>query len=301
MRLEFTILWFENQPADIQAQVEEIKEHIAEVGFIPRIRMERNAEDLKSLSRNQKLYNDFDLVVVDYDLGVPGKTGDHVAKEIRRTFGFTDIIFYSGLTAIDLRKLVHDQRIDGVYCLSRPDLSERLSEHIEQVVSRLSRLEAMRGLVMGTVGRCDDVLRKILLHNYGARLAQDQSTLVEKLDEYVESAAVNTINKYEDCTTFQEKLDSRAVTSFHLQKLALYITRGKDEYREGRQLLKQYNDAVLRPRNVLGHAVETRNENGWVVTSTGIPTITSGNFAGLRKDLAIHFDNLVSLHDLTTL
>ena len=219
MRLEFHYsVVLKINPADVQTQVEEIEEHITEVGFIPLIKMERNADNLDSLSHNQVLYNDFDLVVVDYDLGVPGMTGDHVAQAVRSTFGFTDIIFYSGLTAVDLRQLVHDQRIDGVYCLSRPDLSERLATHIDQIVHRLSRLEAMRGLAMGTVGRCDDALKEVLLTDYHARAARERSVLLEQLDDYVKNSVDRQTQRYATCATLEDKLNSQAVTSFHLQK-----------------------------------------------------------------------------------
>ena len=149
MRLEFTILWFENQPADVQTQVEEIEDHIREVGFIPHIKLEVNADNLEALSASQALYKDYDLVVVDYDLGTPGLNGDHVAQSVRQTFGFTDIIFYSGQKTVDLRQLVHDHQIDGVYCLERTSLAERLGSHIEQVVERLSAPSVNAGLAHG--------------------------------------------------------------------------------------------------------------------------------------------------------
>ena len=46
MRLEFRVLWFENQPDDVRTQREEIEEHLREVGFVPEITMEPDAGNL---------------------------------------------------------------------------------------------------------------------------------------------------------------------------------------------------------------------------------------------------------------
>lgn len=298
MRLEFTILWFENQPADVQTQMEEIEEHIREVGFVPDIRMEVNADNLEALSANQMLYNDYDLVVVDYDLGAPGLNGDHVAQSVRSTFGFTDIIFYSGQKTVDLRKLVHDQQIDGVYCLERTSLAERLGSHIEQVVERLSRLESMRGLLMGTVGKCDDILRDLLLEVHGRSPAAEQRHLADTLDGYVQDVLQHQGDRYATCNTFEQKLASRAVSSYHLQRLVLHITRGNEAYRDQRELLTRYNDEVLNPRNILGHAAEERTDQGWTVTSLGNPPIGTQDFPKLRRDMVTHLHNVAELQRL---
>ena len=297
MRLDFVILWFENQPRDVQTQMEEIKDHIREVGFKPIIQIEENGNNLERLSENQELFNDYDLVVVDYDLGVPGRDGDHVAQIVRSRFGFTDIIFYSGNSTTDLRWKIHDRQIDGVYCMHRPDLTDRLTEHIDQVVNRLSRLESMRGLAMGTVGKCDDTFRDMLLHVYNNAENLEQSSLINKIDEYVENAKKHQTRKYRECTTFEEKLSSRAVTSFHLQKLALHCIKCKNEYSEYHTELKNFCKDVLEPRNVLGHAVETRDEDGWTVTSEGKPPIQTRDFPELRSNMTRHLENILNLYE----
>lgn len=298
MRLEFKILWFENQPQDVRTQLEEIEDHIREAGFVPRVQMVIDTTTINALTEQQRLYDDFDLVVVDFDLGDPGMNGDHVAEIVRRNFGFTDIIFYSGHKTVDLRKLVHDRQIDGVYCFARPDLPERLGMHIDQVVRRLSRLEAMRGLAMGTVGKCDDEFRSILRAEHASSPPKKQTEMDEALSKLVASAAKLQSERFAACASFEDRLVSRAVTSFHLQKLALQITKGRQSCAERRKALARYNDEVLSPRNTLGHAVETRGEGGWEVSSSGAPPISSADFPSLRRNMANHLENICSLRVL---
>lgn len=94
------------------------------------------------------------------------------------------------------------------------------------------------------------------------------------------------------------RLESRAVTSFHLQKLALKITKGNQSCRDEREVLGHYDNEVLQPRNTLGHAIETRGLTGWEVTSVGRTPITSVDFPKLRQNLARHLTNILSLRPI---
>lgn len=292
MRLEFKILWFENQPKDVKTQVEEIEEYLSDAGFIPIVCMEKDASNLEALASTQETFDDFDLVVVDYDLGDPDRNGDWVAQQVRRYFGFTDIIFYSGKKPGQLRELVYKGDIDGVYCFNRPDLAEKLAVHIDQVVRRLSRLEAMRGLAMGVVGKCDDELKRVLLSAYKAGNSASQADLEGQLDSLIERAQKSSTRRYAECRKFSDKLNSRAVSSFSLSRLLQYLIRGDDRCTAERELLVRYEEDVLRPRNVLGHATEERTEAGWVIRPADAPEITAKDFQQLRKNMAIHFSNI---------
>lgn len=298
MRLEFKILWFENQPQDVRTQVEEIEEHLSSCGFIPRVAMEIDSTNLKSLSQQQQLFDEFDLVVVDYDLGCEEVNGDQVARAVRRYFGFTDIIFYSGHTTVNLRDLVHKHGIDGVYCMPRPDLAERLGAHIDQVVRRLSRLEAMRGLAMGTVGKCDDELRVLLNELFAQANSEQRDGFISKLDQIVADSLVDSASLYKESESFEAKLACRAVTSFHLQRMALSLLKGVAAVKEQRATMTRYDAEVLRPRNTLGHAIETRGEGGWEVAATGKEPITTADFPILRRNMAIHLQNISAIRPL---
>jgi len=298
VRLDFNILWFENQPNDVRAQVDEIEEHLQGVGFVPHVEMKPNGNDVEALGLQQERFDEFDLVVVDYDLGHPEQNGDWVAKQVRRHFGFTDIIFYSGKKPGELRKLVYDGGIDGVYCFNRPELAEKLAAHIDQVTRRISRLEAMRGLAMGIVGRCDDDLRSLLTTAFGKLDGDGREKMEAKLDSLVASAREIGQKKFEQCKTFDEKLSSRSVTSFTLYKMGMFLLDGKAHCADQRAVLTAYDPEVLEPRNRLAHAIETKTAEGWVVETPSKPDITLADFPKLRTDLARHLGNIRSLAPL---
>lgn len=295
MRLEFNILWFENQPQDIKAQIEEVEDHLRAASFIPKIDMQQDTTRVRDLAERQQQFDDYDLVVVDFLLGESEMTGAQVAREVRKGFGFTDIVFYSGYTTADLRKHVYELEIDGVYCIPRTDLVDRLCLRIDQAVRRLSRLEAMRGLAVGIVGKCDDAFRGMLLAEHDAADAQSKAAMVHALDDAVASAAESSRKGYSACATFEDRLGSRAVTSFHLQKLALAVTKRRTSCANERAILKKYNNEVLEVRNTLGHASEIPTDSGWALTSRGGAQITPDTLPNLRQALARHRDNIATL------
>jgi hypothetical protein len=295
MRLEFKILWFENQPNDVKTQVEEIEDHLRTVGFVPEIQMEPDGSNIQKLGKEQSRFDEYDLVVVDYDLGHPGKNGDWVAKQVRRYFGFTDIVFYSGKRPGDLREMVFNSSIDGVYCFTRPQLADKLAAHIDQVMRRLSRLEAMRGLAMGVVGRCDDEFKKMLLSNFNGAEDAKKALIEAELAQLVNSAKERSSDGFSKCESFDERLQSRCVTSFTLYRLAMFILKGNPDFSAERRLLCQYDPNVLEPRNRLAHAVESRTDGGWSVESNEKPAITLNDFPQLRKDLATHLANVQAI------
>jgi len=259
--------------------VDEIEEHLQGVGFVPHVEMKPNGNDVEALGLQQERFDEFDLVVVDYDLGHPEQNGDWVAKQVRRHFGFTDIIFYSGKKPGELRKLVYDGGIDGVYCFNRPEL-------------------AMRGLAMGIVGRCDDDLRSLLTTAFGKLDGDGREKMEAKLDSLVASAREIGQKKFEQCKTFDEKLSSRSVTSFTLYKMGMFLLDGKAHCADQRAVLTAYDPEVLEPRNRLAHAIETKTAEGWVVETPSKPDITLADFPKLRTDLARHLGNIRSLAPL---
>lgn len=297
MRLEFNILWFENQPEDVATQMDEIKEHTEAAGFRANLFVQPNADDLDALAQRQEKFHDFDLVVIDWDLGGDGMQGDELAHRCRTRFGFTDIVFYSGKRPNELREMVYTRGIDGVYCMSRGELVASLTEHIDEVVKRLSRLEAMRGVSVGAVGRCDEMLRTSLRRIYAGMDGDARQEADDYLAKCVASGAEAGKKGYDTCNTFDDRLDCRSVTSFTLWKVASHLVKRRGDLKQRYEILKRYNDEALEPRNRLGHAVEEQGQDGWIVASETKPAIGQADFPKLRRDLLVHLDNLSRLSD----
>lgn len=299
MRLDFKVLWFENQMDGVRQAASGMKRALADHGLRLELDQQADASRLEELARHQELYHDYDLVIVDWDLGDGQPKGDEVAKRIRNSFGFTDIIFYSGKATDQLRDMVKDQAIDGVYCSGRTELRAKLIDHVEYVVERLSRLEAMRGLAVVSAGRCDDHMREVVRLAFERMTEEKQADLLQAIDKRVIGSAASHAKKYGKTTNLEEKLTSRALTSAILYEIAtMALSQIADSCPDSGPLLKileTYRDDVIMPRNALGHIVETREIDGWVIRYAGAKELNKQGLGKIRKDLGRHLDNFSNL------
>jgi hypothetical protein len=299
MRLEFKVLWFENQMADMRGAVGGLRQELARHGFTLDLDQQPDASNLEQLALHQERYHDYDLVVVDYDLGAGQPKGDEVAKRIRTSFGFTDIVFYSGAPTEELRDRVRAQAIDGVYCSGRRQLRDKLIEHVGFIVERLSRLEAMRGLAVSTAGRCDDHMREVVRQAHALMDEAGQNALIAAIDKKVIGSAQSRVRQFAKLKDLEGRLENRAVTSVVLYEAAQTAVETVLAHRPQCEpqllVLRKYLEEVIQPRNNLGHNVEVREENGWVVRSKAGVEIDRQSLSEFRRNLSKHLDNFITL------
>lgn len=292
MRLVFQVLWFENQAKEVAAQAEALRSALAEHGFELRIDMKPDGSQVEELGALQEKFHEYDLVVVDFDLGDDALQGDLVAQQIRAKFGFTDIIFYSGSKPGELRQKVKDRAIDGVYCMARTDLRVGLIEHVDEVVKRLSRLEAMRGLAVAAAGKGDDHLKEIIRALYAAADEDGKSAILTLMDQEVNGLSQRLAGKYGEANDLEQKMRAHACSSVILWKVAKAFIKGHPDLTANHVLLRKYQDEVMNPRNLLGHVIETRTEHGWKIEPNAGEPLVLDDFPRIRKNFSGQLKNL---------
>src|SRR5689334_20618100 len=99
MNLTFRVLWFDDAKDYIESlDLEPLKETVKSWGFFPDfIFVESQDEFMK-----YKPFTNFDLIVVDYNLGIDDKHGEDFIQIIRGNSVYTEIIFYSANKSSDL-------------------------------------------------------------------------------------------------------------------------------------------------------------------------------------------------------
>ena len=302
MRLEFKVLWFENQMDGVQQAVKGMRGELFKHGLLLELDQQGDASKLDELRAHQEKFHDYDLVVVDWDLGDGQPKGDEVAERIRNSFGFTDIIFYSGKATDRLRDMVKDRAIDGVYCARRNELRDKLIEHVNHVVERLSRLEAMRGLAVVSAGRADDRMREVVRLAHAKMDAEAQSELIVAIDTKVAGAAVSHAKAYGKLKDLEGRLGSRALNSGILHEAATLsvqkIVADHPACEPHLAILKTYVEEVIQPRNALGHIDETREIDGWVINYASGKQLTKVGLSKMRQDLSRHLNNFAAISAL---
>ena len=163
MRLDYSVVAIDDDAGAASAMKEAAELYLDGEGFDLVWRTCANPGEL-----NEYLASDPrpDLVLVDHRLGVvfDNQTGPRWAAVLRnRHFPFTDILFYGGDSAKELRARMAEADVDGVFCANRADVREALQGIISVHFRRWTEAGAMRGLAVGIAAEMDDLLRAVCL------------------------------------------------------------------------------------------------------------------------------------------
>lgn len=112
MRLDFNVIWVDDQPARVEAQIKKIRSLMEEEGFNFKPTMCKSMDQVKSAIAEDIFRDEVDLILVDWDLGSDIR-GQDVIEEIRRTIPYKDVIFYSAQTSPgDLRQFALGKNLE---------------------------------------------------------------------------------------------------------------------------------------------------------------------------------------------
>lgn len=297
MNLTFGICWIEDQASD--AEVEAVEQAVRASGFEPSItRIEKEAE-IRSFALRQEHFHDYELILLDLNLGA-GLRGNDLAPNIRQSFRSTPILFYSARAEVDLRQLMADQLVEGAYCVHRDRLAVRVEELVGHLSPALNRLAGMRGLAARVVAECDKELRDILAH-YAESLGME-NTILRSLKQRVDEICLAQNQSVQNIDTVNDLVNHHGVTSGVLYNEVREIVRRNspsDEIRTTLRAVRDYQNQVIKRRNILAHALEERTENGWEIAAqvTG-GVLTIQDFERYRTDFMANLTNLRKLASL---
>ncbi|WP_101341256.1 response regulator [Cereibacter azotoformans] len=307
MNLDFGILWVEDSFND--GEMEAFERRVRESGFISRVKNIPNGAGIGEIAREHQLFHRYDLILLDYRL--KDERGSDLAPTIRALFPSTTILFYSGtVDEHELRSLIAEKAVEGVFCSSRARFIERAGSLIDQTAKSLDRLSGMRGLAMRVVAECDNIMKAAVLRmnerepdcaGRVADLDRDVLSFFEEMRELYTVAQAGTID---------DRLNTRAVDSSklfrHFRRLTQIVAKKPDAFglnvdqverlRALRRSTAQYDQAVLMKRNLLGHVTEIESEDGWLLV--GSDEIRVSDFPALRQEFASHIGALSEMRNL---
>lgn len=223
MKLEYRILWFEDDHESVQDVVDALRGLLRGQGFeLVCDWGECNASTMTDTVERLRNYNPYDLMVFDYDLG-SGLTGEELAQTLRSRI-WTEILYYSANRgAEDLSHGMNARRVEGVFCAVRQNLEERVWAIVESQIKRICDLNNMRGIVLDSMSSIDTAIRVLFSKTYENMPPENKSSassklakkLMERADEAKEFAdglsvetVANTIfdHRYVDFQTVRQRL-----------------------------------------------------------------------------------------------
>ncbi len=297
MRLDFNVLWVEDQRSLVESQREKIALEIKKEGFRLQVEFASSVDEANRFLSNDIYGDHIDLVLMDYNLGA-GSRGDQGLVDVRKKFQYKDIVFYSA-QASELLKLVANKEVQGVFCSGRDDLTDTVVGLFETLVKKVLDIDHSRGIVMGATSDIDHYVNDCL------------TTSFEKSDETGQQAVLKVIEKHvkEKCKSFKKEVDNISAVK-HVNELMQFhnVYTSNDRLRLLKNAIENdvlYKTSVIKITNYLSYTVPKRNKLAHVrVKTEGFSRklfdndnqeLTSENMKVLRQELLEYqeyFENL---------
>jgi len=298
MKLEYKVLWFEDQFDEIKGDVERLEELVSEFGFVPNFihKDKISANEIEVLSNQLEFYNPYDLIIFDYDLGGQSENGLSIAAQLRSKI-FTDMIFYSGQIPQNLRRMLFENEVDGVFIIHRDTFYDDIEPIIEDHIKKMSDLNNMRGVVMSETSQMDVELREILIAKSKGLSEQDLEDTFNVLKDRLSKQLREKQVKIDGLASLEEAVSNHFMTTFDQIRVALKSISGE----LGKGILKDQSlvHKVQVERNKLAHQKAELTADGRMLLH-GKKEFVEYNFdefKRLRNELVGAYSNISKLSE----
>jgi len=259
MRLDFNVLWVEDNQNNVHSQADRIAFLLKKEGFRVQIVFAATLEEAMGFLSDDIHGDHIDLILMDYDLGAGGK-GDDGLVAVRNKFQYKDIIFYSS-QAGELKDKVAEKKVQGVYCSTRDDLPDTVDGVFEALVKKVLDIDHSRGIVMGATSDVDHLVNECLLAIFEISDAEQRETTLDKLASHIKEKEKRFTKDLTTISNIKHVSELADMTHFYTSadRLRLLITALKNIGSDANniQTVQHYNDTVP-VRNTLAHVrVET--------------------------------------------
>lgn len=259
MRLDFNVLWVDDQPKHVKAQIDRISKEMEDEGFEFRPTQVTSPEKVPELVASDVFNDQVDLILVDWDLG-SGKHGQDVIAQLRESIRYKDVVFYSALkTPEELRKLAYDARLEGVYCATRGDLVDEVVGVFESLVKKVLDLDHTRGIVMGATSDIDYTVNECLTSIHESLDVAGKEEMLREVHRLIDER-VKGFNK--DAEKLRGTTTIAAVFKAHMIFTAndrlrtlrhMLDTKHLEPHSGAKPSVTTYMNEVVPKRNKLGH------------------------------------------------
>ena len=265
MKLEFRLLIVDDSPESISQAILILEDHLKSKGFSleTRIADDLSVRGLRDLARLEG--KDYDLVIVDYNLGQFTTDGAAAALQLRQELKYTDIVFYSSDPELDLHDKLSKQRVSGVFVARRDELSTVLTGLTDTVIGKAVDLNHTRGIGMAEVAEMDVLMEETLKRAFRSAddkfVAAAHRTLKKLRADMQEDLALLKQRSVDDLPDMV--CDGRQFSSAHKYQAVRRVARSLPEKPAvDLKVLESYQVDIIDNRNMLAHAKEHLAEDG---------------------------------------
>lgn len=303
MRLDFKVLWIDDQQGGVRGVLDHLRDHVEEEGFRLEVFPVETLEHASALITDHVWADGIDLVLVDFDLG-SGSGGELALGQIKRLMPYKEVVFYSSRATADLRKLAYDEGVEGVYCANRTSLAETITGVFDALVKKVLDINHCRGIILGATSDVDDVVNGILSTIAGSGNGEDQAYFLqmamERIDEALKRFQLQR-DQLADQASFEEILrNHQYFTSADRLRLLIALHDRKLQKTQPalRKAIGRYLDSIPRVRNMFGHARLTPGQQLPALRGFGEQRVDPETLREVRRELVKFRD---TFHELASL
>lgn len=282
MKLTYDVLWFEDQFDALKTTVSRFENSIKRKGLIPNIvkKDKISKADVYLLQEKLEKSNPYDLIIFDFDMGATSMDGIEIAQ-ILRTSIYTDMVFYSGKKPAELKKMIFDAGIEGVFTAYKNKLIDDVKPIIEDQIKKYSSLNGARGLIMSESSDFDIQLRRKISEHIDSISVEDSKIFLEKIKTRLTEKLGLASKAISSKSAKEIILSSIIMDSDTLRKTCKDII-DKEFFSEGGDFQKMQQE-----RNFLAHNPHELMDNGdiQVINGKRNKTYNHQEFQRVRKDL----------------
>lgn len=264
MKLDFKLLVIDDNPPQASDEaLLQLDEFLSSMGF----ELKRNvptdisSQSIESLARRGG--SEYDLVIIDCNLGSDVPNGSVAAKTLRQLLPFTDMIFYSSAAQKELLKLLAEQEVAGVFVADRTNnFGDVLVGVAQTVIGKAVDLTHMRGIALAEVADMDVMLEDVLVRAFSSTHAAMAPTATRTLAKLVEGGQgrVQTLETHQAANEILAVVKSNLM--FTLADKYRALTRVGKAIGLAEQVTGLNFQNIIDKRNLLAHAREAAGQSG---------------------------------------
>lgn len=288
MRLDFNVLWVDDQPDRVAAQRKRIAKEMANEGFEFKPSLCKSVDEARESVHANIFADQIDLILIDWDLGGNQQGQDAIAA-IREVIPYKDVVFYSGQPADALRKLAFEAGVEGIYCANREGLVQDVLGVFESLVRKILDLDHTRGIVMGATSDIDFMVNECLVAIDAQSDDDSRRALLVQAMEYID-AKIRELTELAERMRMARKLpelfEAHLVFTAYdrLGVLARALnSQAFQAHKDYRKSVTSYQQNVVPKRNALGHLARELRDGIYVLVDSKGKVYTLETTRELRK------------------
>ena len=163
MSLKYKILWVDDHKDDFAKEEKSLRTFVKSLFFEPQIDFCEDLESAKEFVNSEK----YDVIFSDYN--IDEDRGDDFISFIRNNSVNTEVLFYSGQSALPDKKLDRVSFFFESTTRWEDKLLKKMKDLILLTVGKMNDLNNLRGLVMAEVSELDNLMEDIIREYYSKK------------------------------------------------------------------------------------------------------------------------------------